>query len=83
MNETGKKMLASAAKKGRRAVIAVTAGAILAGTIGYASAAGIEDIFDERYYADTYPDLKAAYGYDRAALLKHFKKYGPQRARIS
>ena len=76
MSEGFKKSVTRAAKKGRRIAIAVAAGAVALVNIGYAQATGIEDIFDERYYADKYPDLKAAFGYDRAALLEHFKKYG-------
>lgn len=29
-------------------------------------------IFDYKYYADTYPDLKAAYGYNYGGLLGHY-----------
>ena len=68
MKESMKERLAKAAKNGKRAVIAVTAGGVLLSSTGFVEAAGIEDIFDERYYADMYPDLKEAYGYDRAAL---------------
>ena len=68
--------MAKTAKKGRRVAIAVTAGAVMLSSTGYTRAAGIEDVFDEHYYADMYPDLKAAYGYNRAALLKHFMRYG-------
>ncbi len=75
-DEVFKKKLTRAAKKGRRMVIAATAGAVALGNIGVAQAVGIEDVFDEHYYADMYPDLKAAFGYDRAALLDHFRKYG-------
>ena len=32
--------------------------------------------FDARYYADNYPDLKAAFGYDEASLLTHWICYG-------
>lgn len=37
--------------------------------------------FDARYYADTYPDLKAAYGYDSARLLNHWKTWGIREGR--
>lgn len=69
---------------GRKVAIAVTVGAVVLGSISSARAAGmgIEDVFDERYYADMYPDLKAAYGYDRAALLEHFKKIGLSEGRV-
>ncbi len=32
----------------------------------------LKDVFDEHYYADKYPDLKAAYGYNREALWTHY-----------
>lgn len=59
-----------------------------ANTSGYrpvvynASQSEIESLcFDAKYYADTYPDLKAAYGYDSAKLLYHWKKYGIREGR--
>lgn len=76
MSEVFRKGLTRAAKKGRKLLIAAVAGAVALGSIGYTQAAGIEDVFDEHYYADRYPDLKAAFGYDRAALLEHFMRYG-------
>ena len=33
-------------------------------------------VFDASYYANRYPDLKAAFGTDPAKLLNHFKQYG-------
>ena len=81
MKEVFRKKLAGAAKQGRRLVMAATVGAVALGSISYTKAAGIEDIFDEVYYADKYPDLKAAYGYDRAALLEHFKNIGASEGR--
>lgn len=33
-------------------------------------------VFDAAYYADRYPDLKAAFGGDERALLQHFIQYG-------
>ena len=33
-------------------------------------------VFDAAYYADRYPDLKAAFGNDESALLQHFIQYG-------
>lgn len=33
-------------------------------------------VFDAAYYANRYPDLKAAFGTDPAKLLNHFKQYG-------
>ncbi|MCI8800713.1 MAG: hypothetical protein HFH88_13010, partial [Lachnospiraceae bacterium] len=78
MSEGIRKRLTGAAKMGRRIGIVAAAGTVALGSICYTQAAGtgIETIFDEHYYADMYPDLKEAYGYDRAALLEHFMTYG-------
>ena len=38
-------------------------------------------IFDYKYYADTYPDLKAAFGYNQAALKNHFVNSGIREGR--
>ena len=62
MREEARKKLTRAAKGSRRIAIAAVAGAVALGSIGYVQAAGIEDVFDEQYYADKYPDLKEAYG---------------------
>lgn len=40
------------------------------------SAAGVKDAFDAKYYADTYADLKAAFGDNEKALFNHYMKYG-------
>ena len=37
---------------------------------------GYEKLFNAVYYAERYPDLKAAYGYDTKALYSHFLNYG-------
>ncbi|MDE6925293.1 MAG: hypothetical protein K2P59_08560 [Acetatifactor sp.] len=76
MREEVRKKVTGAAKKGRRIAIAAAAGAVALGSISYTQAAGIQDVFDEHYYADKYPDLKEAYGYDREALLEHFMRFG-------
>ena len=81
MTETVRKRLAKAARKGRRIAIVAAAGALALTSIDYVQAAngrgaGIADVFDERYYVENYPDLKEIYGYDRAALLKHFMTFG-------
>lgn len=39
-------------------------------------AATLKDVFDDHYYADTYEDLKAAFGYDREALWNHYVNFG-------
>lgn len=40
------------------------------------NAAGLQDIFDAEYYAEEYPELYDAYGYDEDALYQHFITYG-------
>lgn len=40
-------------------------------------------VFDSDYYADTYPDLKAAFGYDYDTLLNHYKMYGIKEQRVA
>lgn len=38
-------------------------------------------IFNYKYYADKYPDLKAAFGYNKAQLKNHFTTYGMKEGR--
>lgn len=40
-------------------------------------------IFDYRFYADMYPDLKLAYGYDQKKLYEHWKRWGIGEGRAS
>ena len=47
------------------------------------SAAGVEDVFDAAYYADSYADLKAAFGYDENALLTHYLTFGLNEGRCA
>lgn len=42
----------------------------------------LKDVFDERYYADRYQDLKNAFGYDREALWTHFMTHGMKEGRV-
>lgn len=65
-----------AARRARRLAALGLAGCLVMGTGMQASAATMKDLFDEHFYADTYPDLKAAFGYNRQALWKHFITYG-------
>lgn len=37
--------------------------------------------FDAEYYASTYPDVKAAFGNDEAALYNHYVQYGKAEGR--
>lgn len=40
------------------------------------SAAGVRDVFDAKYYADTNADLKSLFGYDDKALFEHYMNCG-------
>lgn len=64
------------ARRARRLGAAGLTMGLLLGMGAQAEAATLKDIFDEKYYADTYADLKAAYGYDREALWQHFITFG-------
>ena len=46
------------------------------------SAANLGTVFDATYYANTNPDVKAAYGYDTSALFEHYKVHGIKEGRI-
>lgn len=76
MKKTIRKKLVGTAKKGSRVAVAAAMGAVMLGSTSHAEPTGIEDVFDEIYYADTYPELKLLYGYDRTALLNHFMTIG-------
>lgn len=65
----------------KRAAVVGLAGCLLAGGSMQVCAATLKDVFDEHYYADTYEDLKAVYGYDREALWNHFVTYGLKEGR--
>ncbi|MCM1103570.1 MAG: hypothetical protein NC409_05635 [Clostridium sp.] len=47
------------------------------------SAAEVKDVFDASYYADSYADLKEAFGYDEGALLQHYMTYGLNEGRVA
>ncbi|MBE7016521.1 MAG: hypothetical protein E7417_06885 [Ruminococcaceae bacterium] len=59
------------------AVLTLTAGMGLT-----ASAQETADTFDYKAYADTYPDLKAVYGYDANALFAHYINFGKAEGRV-
>ncbi|MBR5970249.1 MAG: InlB B-repeat-containing protein, partial [Lachnospiraceae bacterium] len=46
-----------------------------------APVAQIKQNFDSKYYADTYADLKAAFGYDHDALWNHYVMFGKNEKR--
>ena len=43
--------------------------------------ADFSPVFNPKYYADRYADLKAAFGYDASALWSHFQTFGMNEAR--
>lgn len=45
------------------------------------SAASSKIVFDAKYYADTYQDLKDAFGYDENALYQHYLSFGIEEGR--
>lgn len=55
------------------------------GITAYATPARMEDgtLFDSDYYAETYPDLMAAYGRDTKKLYQHYVKYGKSEGRLA
>lgn len=53
---------------------------LLASTLNV-SAAGLKDIFDAQYYADSYADLKETFGNDEKQLYQHFVTYGLKEGR--
>ena len=56
--------------------LALGAAALVLGSSMPVGAATLKDVFDAEYYADKYEDLKEAFGYDEAALYKHYITYG-------
>lgn len=47
------------------------------------SAAGVRDVFDAEYYANSYADLKAVYGTDEEALFQHYISVGITEGRVA
>ncbi len=50
-------------------------------SINYTAVQVANLIFDYKYYADKYPDLKAAFGYNEAALKSHYLNSGIKEGR--
>jgi hypothetical protein len=50
---------------------------------GYSTAEVESILFDHKTYADIYPDLKNSFGYNREALLQHYKTFGIREGRIA
>ena len=68
-------------KKFKRVLVAGMAATMLFGSALNVSAAGLRDIFDAKYYADSYADLKRTFGYDEGRLYNHFISYGLKEGR--
>lgn len=56
---------------------------VVASCVMTVSAAEGLDTFDYKAYADTYPDLKAVYGYDAAMLYNHYVLCGKAEGRVA
>ncbi len=62
-------------KKWKKAAAILMAATILSGSLNV-YAAGLRDVFDAAYYAETYPDLAASIGNDAEALYQHYVTCG-------
>lgn len=68
----------------KRKKLAAMAGLlIMLGSVLPVSAAESLETFDYKAYADTYPDLKAAFGYDAATLYNHYVIAGKAEGRVA
>lgn len=63
-------------KRFKKLVVLGMVVAMMASSTLCASAAGLRDVFNAKYYADSYADLKAAFGDNEEALYNHFINYG-------
>ena len=71
--------------KQKRILSAILGAALLLSLCVLPASAAVEesyDTFDYRAYANVYPDLKAAYGYDAAKLYAHYVNFGKAEGRI-
>ena len=60
----------------KKFVVLGMAVAMMASSTLCVSATGLRDVFNAKYYADSYPDLKAAFGDNEEALYNHFIAFG-------
>lgn len=65
----------------KKVIVSVVAIVLLMGSAFSVNAAGLRDVFSAKYYADKYPDLKAAFGYNEEMLYQHFLDYGLKEGR--
>lgn len=63
-------------KKIKKVLVFAIVAVMLVGSTLSAHAAGLRDIFDAKYYAEQYADLKEAFGDDEEALYNHYVTYG-------
>lgn len=74
-------------KKLRNIITMICAGILLFSysNVAYAKTVQLADgtVFDSDFYANTYPDLLNAFGYDYDLLLNHYLTYGVKEGRIS
>ena len=66
----------------KRMIAAMMSVFVMAGCAMSVSAAEDASTFDYRAYANIYPDLKAAYGYDADKLYAHYVNYGQAEGRV-
>lgn len=67
----------------RRKFAAIAGMLFTLGSVIPVSAAESLETFNHEAYADTYPDLKAVFGYDATALYNHYMLYGKTEGRVA
>ena len=67
----------------KRNLVAIAGMLVMLGSVLPVSAAESLETFDYEAYADTYPDLKAAFGYDAQALYNHYMLCGKAEGRVA
>lgn len=63
-------------------MLAAAAAVLMIGRLDV-SAAGVRDVFDAEYYANSYADLKAVYGNNEEALFQHYITLGLKEGRVA
>ena len=56
---------------------------MLIGGVMTTQAATLDEVFDAKYYSESYSDLAEAFGTDEGALLNHYHVYGMDEGRLS
>ncbi len=65
----------------RKCYVGDPGGSLHVRKVSDSSDSSASESFDYKYYADTYPDLKAAFGYDQNALWNHYVQFGQKEGR--